>query len=314
MSKPLVILSGPTSAGKTKLSIALAKSIGGEIISADSMQVYRHMDIGTAKIRPEQMCGVPHYLVDCLNPDEEFNVSVFKAMAEEAIEKIYANGHIPIIVGGTGFYIQALLKDVSFDSEEKSDGYRELLETLASTTEGAEKLYKELTEKDPESAEAIPKQNVKRVIRALEFLHYHGYPISEHNRREAAKESKYNYAYFVLEKNRDELYAGIETRVDQMMEEGLLSEVERLRELGYSDCTVSMQGLGYKQLLRYLSGVRTLSEAVEDIKLETRHFAKRQMTWFRREKDCIHYNKSLMSEEEILMDMQRILFEKKIDN
>lgn len=314
MSKPLVILSGPTSAGKTKLSIALAKSIGGEIISADSMQVYRYMDIGTAKIRPEQMCGVPHYLVDCLNPDEEFNVSVFKAMAEEAIEKIYANGHIPIIVGGTGFYIQALLKDVSFDSEEKSDGYRELLETLASTTEGAEKLYKELSEKDPESAEAIPKQNVKRVIRALEFLHYHDYPISEHNRREAAKESKYNYAYFVLEKNRDELYAGIETRVDQMMEEGLLSEVERLRELGYSDCTVSMQGLGYKQLLRYLSGERTLSEAVEDIKLETRHFAKRQMTWFRREKDCIHYNKSLMSEEEILKDMQRILFEKKIDN
>lgn len=312
MKKPLVIISGPTSAGKTKLSIKLASAIGGEIISADSMQVYRHMNIGTAKITPEEMQGIPHYLIDCLNPDEEFNVSVFKELAGAALQNIYRNNHIPIIVGGTGFYIQALLKDVSFEEEDRSDGFREQLEEIAKTEEGIGHLYEQLIECDADSAAAIPKQNVKRVIRALEFYHYHGYCISEHNRQEAARESEYNYVYFVLEKDRDELYEGIEKRVDLMMEQGLLQEIDKLEQLGYSDCTVAMQGLGYKQLLSYKRGECTLEEAVARIKLETRHFAKRQLTWFRRENDVIYFNKSVESENDIADSMLRILKERNI--
>lgn len=312
MKKPLVIISGPTSAGKTKLSIKLASAIGGEIISADSMQVYRLMNIGTAKITPEEMQGIPHYLIDCLNPDEEFNVSVFKELAGAALQNIYRNNHIPIIVGGTGFYIQALLKDVSFEEEDRSDGFREQLEEIAKTEEGIAHLYEQLKECDADSAAAIPKQNVKRVIRALEFYHYHGYCISEHNRQESARESEYNYVYFVLEKDRDELYEGIEKRVDLMMEQGLLQEIDRLEQLGYSDCTVAMQGLGYKQLLSYKRGECTLEEAVARIKLETRHFAKRQLTWFRRENDVIYFNKSVESENDIADSMLRILKERNI--
>lgn len=307
MKKKLVVISGPTSAGKTGLSIRLAKAINGEIISADSMQVYRHMDIGTAKITPEETEGIQHHLIDCLNPDEEFNVSVFKQMALEAMEEIYNRGRIPIIVGGTGFYIQALLKNVTFEDEIRSDGYREQLESMASENGGMDVIYEKLLSEDPDAAKAIPKQNIKRVIRALEFKHYHGYCISEHNRNEAAKESDFEYAYFVLEKNRDDLYKGIEERVDIMMQKGLLNEIINLKELGYSDCTVAMQGLGYKQLLSYLDGNCTLDEAVYRIKLETRHFAKRQMTWFRREKDCIFFNKSLQSDDEILKQMCEIL-------
>ncbi len=312
MKKPLVILSGPTAVGKTSLSIRLAKRIGGEIISADSMQVYKYMDIGTAKIRPEEMNGVPHHLIDCLTPDEEFNVTVFKRMAEEAIGKTLANGHIPIVVGGTGFYIQALLKGVEFDAEEESDGFREALSETASTDGGPAKLHKMLSEIDPESSASIPAGNVKRVIRALEFHHMHGYPISEHNKINAAREPEYNYAYFVLTRDRAELYDGIERRVDIMMEEGLEKEVQNLIDLGFGQCHVAMQGLGYKQLLSNFRGECTLEEAVERIKLETRHFAKRQLTWFRREKDVSWFDKSKQSDDEILSDMLTILEEKAI--
>ena len=312
LKQPLIIISGPTSAGKTALSLKLAKTVGGEIISADSMQVYRHMDIGTAKIKPSEMQGVPHYLIDCLNPDEEFNVSVFRTLAEQAIETIRNNGHIPIVVGGTGFYIQALLKGVTFDEEDRTDGFRLLLEKLSEEPDGEDRLYEMLRKVDPKSCEIIPKQNVKRVIRALEFEHYHDMPISLHNAQNADREPQYNYAYFVLTNDREELYDGIERRVDRMMHEGLLKEVQNLVKLGYSDCTVAMQGLGYKQLLSYLRGECTLEEAVYKIKLETRHFAKRQLTWFRREKDIIMFNKSTMPEEEILRQMLSILKEKAI--
>ncbi|MBO4695755.1 MAG: tRNA (adenosine(37)-N6)-dimethylallyltransferase MiaA [Lachnospiraceae bacterium] len=312
MKQPLVILSGPTAVGKTKLSIALAKRIGGEIISADSMQVYKYMDIGTAKIMPEEMNGVKHYLIDCLTPDQEFNVTVFQRMAREAIEQILRNGHIPIVVGGTGFYIQALLKGVEFDSEEESDGYRKQLEDTAAMPDGAAILHDMLKSCDPDSAEAIPSGNVKRVIRALEFYHIHGYTISEHNKANAARVPDYNYAYFVLTRDRADLYADIERRVDLMMEAGLLDEVKRIVELGYGKCAVSMQGLGYKQILAHLRGECTLEEAVYRIKLETRHFAKRQMTWFRRENDVILLDKSKQSEEEILKDMLTVLEDKGI--
>lgn len=311
MYPPLIILSGPTSVGKTRLSLRLAKATGGEIISADSMQVYRGMDIGTAKITKEEMGDVPHHLIDCLDPKESFNVSLFKDLAEQAITDIRSRNRIPIVVGGTGFYIQALLKGITF-SEEEEDGYRLQLEQKGLSEEGAAELFEELKRIDPDSAAAIPRQNLKRVIRALTFHHYHGYPISEHNRTEKEKEPKYNFAYFVLTTDRDTLYDNINRRVDQMMADGLLKEVETLKESGLIKTDVSMQGLGYKQLFAYLDGEMTLPEAVTRIKTETRHFAKRQLTWFRREKDCIFFDKSRQNEDEILADMIRILKERRI--
>lgn len=311
MYPPLIILSGPTSVGKTRLSLRLAEAVNGEIISADSMQVYKRMDIGTAKITKEEMGSIPHHLIDCLEPEEPFNVSLFKDLAGQAVKGILSRSHIPIVVGGTGFYIQALLKGVTF-SEEEEDGYREELEQKAQSEDGAEALFEELKRIDPDSAEAIPKQNLKRVIRALCFYHYHSYPISEHNRTEKEKEPEYNFAYFVLTTDRAALYQNINRRVDQMMENGLLEEVKRLRESGLTATDVSMQGLGYKQLISYLDGECTLEEAAERIKTETRHFAKRQLTWFRREKDCIFFDKSKQTEDEILADMIRILKERRI--
>ena len=311
MKEPLIILSGPTAVGKTKLSIELAKAVNGSIISADSAQVYRYMDIGSAKIKTEEMEGIKHYLIDVLDPSAAFDVVTFKQMAREAMEEILAEGKIPILVGGTGFYIQALLKDVCFEEEEGDKSYRQSLERLAE--ENADLLYEKLAECDPLSAKTIHPNNKKRVIRALEFYHENGYPISEHNAREKERSSPYRYAYFVLNQERKVLYERIEKRVDQMMEEGLLEEVRSLKEKGYDSSLVSMQALGYKQLLAYLDGECSLEEAVYRIKRDTRHFAKRQLTWFRREKDVIFFDKGeFASEEEILNKMLMILKEEKI--
>ena len=226
--RPLVILTGPTAVGKTAASIGLAKAIGGEIISADSMQVYKEMDIGSAKIRPEEMDGVPHHLVDVLDPSEDFNVVLFQQMAKEAMEGIYQRGHIPIVVGGTGFYIQALLYDIDFTENNADTAYREELEALAKT-QGAEYLHEMLEKVDPESAEQIHFHNIKRVIRALEYYQQTGQKISEHNEAEREKESAYNSAYFLLTDDRKILYDRIDKRVDLMMQEGLLEEVNALR-------------------------------------------------------------------------------------
>lgn len=288
--KKLIILTGPTAVGKTALSIGLAKEIGGEIISADSMQVYRHMDIGSAKITREEMQGIPHYLVDILEPKEEFNVFLFQKLAKEAMEQIYANGHIPILVGGTGFYIQSVLYDIDFTENEADSDYREELERLAKE-KGAEYLHDMLKEVDTESAQAIHANNVKRVIRALEYHHLTGCPISEHNRREREKESPYDFRYFVLNDDRSLLYERIERRVDKMIEAGLVEEVRKLKEMGCSMEHISMQGLGYKEILGYLNGDYDLEYSVYLIKRDTRHFAKRQLTWFRREKDVIFIQK-----------------------
>lgn len=290
MKRPLIVLTGPTAVGKTALSIQLAKKIGGEIISADSMQVYQYMDIGSAKIREDEMDGVPHYLVDVLKPEEEFHVVRFQEMAKKAMEKIYANGHIPIIVGGTGFYIQALLYDIDFTGSDSDPAYRSELERYADEY-GINALHEKLHAIDPESADSIHANNVKRVIRALEYYHLTGEKISVHNARERAKESPYDYRYFVLNDKRDNLYRRIDLRVDQMMDEGLLQEVTRLKEMGYHRGMVSMQGLGYKEILSYLDGEISLEEAVYEIKRDTRHFAKRQITWFKRERDVIWVNK-----------------------
>lgn len=288
--KPLIILTGPTAVGKTKASIALAKAVGGEIISADSMQVYKGMDIGSAKIRPEEMMGVIHYLVDVLSPDEEFHVVRFQQMAKKAMETIYENGHIPIVVGGTGFYIQALLYDIDFTENDGDMDYRRELELFAKE-HGAQALHDKLREADPQSADTIHFHNVKRVIRALEFYHQSGIPISRHNEEERQKVSPYDFYYFVLNDERAHLYERIDRRVDLMVEEGLVQEVAALKEKGYTKDMVSMQGLGYKEMFDYLNGKCTLEEAVYRIKRDTRHFAKRQITWFKREKDVIWIDK-----------------------
>ena len=312
--KPLIILAGPTAVGKTSLSIRLAKETGGEIISADSMQVYRHMDIGSAKIMKEEMEGVPHYLVDVLEPEEEFNVVRFQQMAKEAAERIWEKGKIPLVVGGTGFYIQALLYDIDFTENDGDESYRRQLEQKASDEEGASELYEMLKAVDLKAAQEIHPRNLKRIIRALEFHHQTGKKISEHNETQRQKSSPYNYAYFVLTDERSRLYERIDQRVDLMMEQGLLDEVRYLKERGVRKDSTAMQGLGYKELYAYLEGEYPLDEAVRIIKRDTRHFAKRQLTWFKRERDVIWADKSVIGqEEENLADyMLGYLREKKI--
>ena len=311
MKKPLIVLTGPTAVGKTKLSIALAKAVGGEIISADSMQVYKYMDIGSAKIRKEEMDGIPHYLVDVLEPEEEFHIVKFQEMAKEAMEQIYANGHIPILVGGTGFYIQAIVKDIDFTENEEDKAVRAKWETYA-MEHGGEALHAELSKIDPKSAEDIPAGNVKRVVRALEFYELSGKRISEHNEEQKAKGSPYNFAYFVLNDHRNLLYDRIEKRIDEMIEEGLVEEVQGLKERGCHKDMVSMKGLGYKEILDYLDGNLTLEEAVYILKRDTRHFAKRQLTWFRREESVSWINKYEYNyqDEEILSAMLTVLKDK----
>ena len=290
MKKPLIVLTGPTAVGKTSLSIALARAVEGEIISADSMQVYKHMDIGSAKIKKEEMEGIPHYLIDVLEPDEEFHVVRFQEMAKEAMKEIYSKGKIPILTGGTGFYIQAVVKDIDFSQDTEKSSVRERLENLAQE-KGGGYLHELLAQRDPESAEKIHPNNIKRVIRALEYYELTGEKISLHNEREGEKVSPYNTAYFVLNDHRERLYEKIDRRVDQMLDEGLVEEVRRLAQMGYTRDMVSMQGLGYKEILAYLEGEYSLEEAVYVLKRDTRHFAKRQLTWFRREKDVIWVNK-----------------------
>lgn len=288
--RKLIILTGPTAVGKSALSVALAQRIGGEIISADSMQVYKYMDIGSAKITKEEMADIPHHLIDVLMPEEEFNVVRFQQLAKEALAGIYERGHIPIVTGGTGFYIQALLYDIDFTAEEEHLEIRKRLEAEASVG-GSETLHQRLGRVDPESAAAIHPNNQKRVIRALEFWELHGYPISRHNEQQRQRTSPYSFCYFVLTDERARLYERIEARVDQMLSEGLVNEVSRLKAIGCHSGMVSMQGLGYKEILNYLEGSCTLEEAVYQIKRDTRHFAKRQLTWFGRERDVLWINK-----------------------
>ena len=298
MKKPLIVLTGPTAVGKTKLSIALAKAVNGEIISADSMQVYRYMDVGSAKITPDEMDGVPHHLVDVLDPTEDFNIVLFQQLAKKSMEEIYSKGRIPILVGGTGFYIQALTRDIDFTQSEQDDSYRKELEALAAE-KGNTFLHDMLTSVDPKSAEDIHENNVKRVIRALEFYKQNGTRISEHNEEQKEHVSPYNLAYFVLNAPRPLLYKRIDERVDEMLKKGLVEEVKTLQRMGCHRGMVSMQGLGYKEILAWLEGEYPYDEAVRILKRDTRHFAKRQLTWFRREgevtwvdKDKFDYNDS----------------------
>ena len=287
----LIIIAGPTAVGKTRLSIELAKSINASIISADSMQVYKHMDIGSAKVTKEEMQGIKHYLIDELEPEEEFNIATFKYLAKNNIEYIKKDGKIPIIAGGTGFYIQALLYDINFDADaNKSNEIRDRLDNLR-VTKGNEYVHNMLKEIDKKAANDIHPNNVKRVIRALEYYYLTGNKISEHNEAERIKESPYNFKYFVINEDRSLLYKNIDKRVDIMIENGLVDEVKMLKERGLTKEHTSMQGLGYKEILSYLNNEISLEESVYIIKRDTRHFAKRQLTWFKREKDVIWINK-----------------------
>ncbi len=308
----LVILTGPTAVGKTSLSINLAKAINGEIISADCMQVYKRMDIGTAKIMPEEMDGVAHHLIDVIEPTEDFHVVRFKEMVLNAMEDIYAKGKIPIICGGTGFYIQAILYDIQFTEQEIDKDYRDYLENYA-VENGPEALHAMLAEVDLESAESIPAANKKRVIRALEYYRQTGEKFSVHNKRERQRVSPYNFAYFVLNDDREKLYNRINKRVDIMYESGLVDEVKQLLLEGCKPGMTSMDGIGYKEIISYLEGEYNLDTALELIKKNSRNYAKRQLTWFRHEREVVWLDKETLStEEQLLEEMLRVLNEKGI--
>lgn len=299
--EPLIILTGPTSVGKTSLSISLAKAVDGEIISADSMQVYKYMDIGTAKITEDEMQGVPHYLISEFNPDEEFNVFKFQQYAKKYIKTIRDKNKIPILVGGTGFYIQSVIYDINFEENDSDKSYRNELEGLLES-KGSLYLHELLTKLDPLSAKEIHPNNGKRIIRALEYFHQTGESISVHNKEQREQESPYLYKYFVLNKDRASLYDTINNRVDIMIEKGLVDEVRSLKTMGYTKDLISMQGLGYKEILDFIEGNTTLDEAIEKLKRDTRHYAKRQLTWFRREKEVTWVNKDEFVDENAILD------------
>ena len=297
----LIILAGPTASGKTSLSIDLAKRLNGEIISADSMQVYKYMDVGTAKISGGEMCGIKHHLIDVLDPKEDFNIVKFQNMVKTAIKEITKRGHLPIIVGGTGFYIQSIIYDIDFDNEEDSTSIREELEREYESL-GADYMYEILKKIDSISAQNIHKNNKKRIIRAIEYFMINNAPISSHNEAQRNKVSPYDFRFFVLNPPRDILYERINQRVDIMVEKGLLKEVKSLKQMGLSKHNIYMQGIGYKEIIEYLEGDVSLETAIENIKQNTRHMAKRQVTWFKREKDVIYIDPYSFENNEKIVD------------
>lgn len=297
----LIILAGPTASGKTAVSVDLAKRIGGEIISADSMQIYRGMDIGTAKITADEMQGVKHYLINVADPKEDFNIVKFQNMVKCSIEEIKKNGHIPILVGGTGFYIQSIIYDIKFDKEEDNGSIRKVLEEEYDKM-GADFMYEKLKKIDSISAENIHKNNKKRIIRAIEYFLINNALISEHNELQRKKTSPYDFRFFVLNPKRDILYDRINKRVDKIVEKGLVDEVKSLIESGLSIDSISMQGIGYKEIVEYLEGNIPLDKAVENIKQNTRHMAKRQVTWFKRERDVIYIDPFEFENNEKIVD------------
>lgn len=304
--KDLIVLTGPTAVGKTSLSIALAKAVDGEIISADSMQVYKYMNIGTAKITEEEKCGIPHFLIDEFEPDEEFNVTIFKNKVMGYIKDIKSRGKVPIIVGGTGFYIQSVIYDINFNEYGDDSEVRKKYELMAETI-GKSELHKKLALVDREYADSVSENNVKKVVRALTFFEMTGEKLSEHNKRERERSSPFDFAYFVLTMDRKKLYERIDKRVDLMFDMGLVDEVKALMAKGYDKSLVSMQGIGYKEVIDYLNGKTSLEECIDIIKRDTRHFAKRQLTWFKREKVVTYIDKDeFVSEDKCLKEMLRV--------
>lgn len=281
--KDLLVLIGPTAVGKTSLSIDLAKKIDGEIISADSMQIYKYMNIGTAKVKREEMENIPHHLINIVYPDEEFTVADYKRNAEKYINKINELGKIPVVVGGTGLYINSLVYELRFTNVEANEDFRHKYNELADTC-GNEYIHNELYKIDKVSAKRINPNDRKRVIRALEIYHETGKPMSYYNKNFRREIDKYNLVMIGLTMDRAVLYSRINKRVDDMIKEGLVEEVEKLLNMGYNKELVSMQGIGYKEIVSYLEGNICLDKAIEALKRNTRRFAKRQLTWFKRDK------------------------------
>ncbi|MCY7844785.1 tRNA (adenosine(37)-N6)-dimethylallyltransferase MiaA [Bacillus haynesii] len=284
---PVIVLIGPTAVGKTKLSVMLAEHLNAEIISGDSMQIYKRMDIGTAKIREEEMNGVPHHLIDIKEPTESFSVAEYQEIVRQKIAEIARRGKLPMIVGGTGLYIQSVLYDYSFTEEAGDPEFRAEMEAL-SAKRGAEYVHGLLKERDPEAARAIHPNNKRRVIRALEILHTTGKTMSEHMEGQR-KELLYTTALIGLTMEREVLYDRINCRVDQMMDEGLLDEVKQLYDENVRNCQ-SVQAIGYKELYAHLEGRASLEEAVETLKRNSRRYAKRQLTWFRNQMDVTWFD------------------------
>lgn len=299
MKQKLLVLGGPTAVGKTELSIRLAEKLNGEIISADSMQIYKYMDIGSAKVTKEEMRGIKHHLIDVIEPDVPFSVADFKEHGDKALKDIISRGKFPIIAGGTGLYINSLTCNMTFTEAEKDEEYRLELEKLADE-KGNEYIHDMLKDIDPISYKEIHFNNRKRVIRALEVYKLTGKPFSSYNAGEDFYKSDYDVHYYVLNMDREKLYNRINKRVDIMMENGLLDECIKLKNLGYTSDMQSMQGIGYKEILYYLENKISLEEAVNMIKQGSRNYAKRQLTWFRRDKRCIFLDKDILSDDEII--------------
>ena len=311
MKKPLIVIAGATATGKSALAVNIAKIIGGEIISADSMQVYKYMDVGTAKIQEDEMDGIKHHLINVLNPDESCDALTFKNLALKAMDEIYAASHIPIIAGGTGFYIQAVTRDIDFTEEDENNKRGEITEFYEKNGEDA--LFERLKEIDYESSLIIPKQNIKRVIRAIEFYEVHGKKISEHNKEQSEKETPYNLAYFVLNRDRSLLYEKIDKRVDIMIKDGLLDEVkDLLSRFQYNSQSGLYNAIGYKEIIDYLNGDYDLDRAVELIKQNSRHYAKRQVTFFKRERYAEFLDIDKLSLEEVTDHILQVLKDKEI--
>lgn len=299
MKQKILVLGGPTAVGKTELSIKLAEKLNGEILSADSMQIYKKMDIGSAKVTKEEMRDINHHMIDIVSPEEEFSVADFKNIGEKAIKEIIAKEKLPIIVGGTGLYINSLTCNVTFTESEKDDEYRTYLESLAEAN-GNNYIHEMLKEIDEISYRDIHPNNRKRVIRALEVYKISGKPFSSYNAGNDFYKTDYDVFYYVLTMDREKLYNRINKRVDIMIENGLIDECIELKKLGYTSSMQSMQGIGYKEILYYLDKKISLYEAVNLIKQGSRNYAKRQLTWFRRDPRCTFLDKDVLSDKEIL--------------
>ncbi len=278
----LLVIVGPTAIGKTAVSIEVAKKLNGEIISADSMQIYKYMDIGTAKVKPEEMEGIPHYLIDVVYPNEEFTVADFKNYAEKYIKEINGKNKVPIVVGGSGLYLNSIVYELKFTTIKKNEKFRQKCEELANI-HGIEYLYNKLYKIDPITANRISPNDLKRIIRALEVYNETGKPMSYFNKNFRKETDKYNLLMIGLNTDRATLYSRIEKRVDMMIEEGLIEEVKMLLDMGYTRDLVSMQAIGYKEIISYLYRETDLEEAINILKRNTRRFAKRQLTWFKRD-------------------------------
>ncbi len=289
MKPKVIVIVGPTASGKTALSIELSKKIDGEIVSCDSMQIYKYMNIGSAKPTIEEMQGIKHYMIDIVDPDKRFSVADYKKMAENAIEEIIAKGKTPIVVGGTGLYADSLIYSIEYPEIEFDQNYRIKLENISNTPEGLKELYNEAKKIDEEAIKKISENDKKRIIRVLEIFHSTGKNKTQIEIESRKNEIKYDYKVFAIDMERKILYDRINKRVDIMIENGLIQEVKDLLKK-YNEFPTAMQGLGYKEVVEYLDGKLTKEEMIEKIKQETRRYAKRQLTWFRKNKQTIWIN------------------------